>query len=110
MYLSAITCALVGALIIFFGIKHMGGDISSLHSYHRKNVKEEDVPAFGKRVGLGTVIMGASVVLMGIGDFVAALTTTELFTTVGMILMGVGLVIGCIITFSAMKKYNGSIF
>ena len=110
MYISAIVCILAGALICYFGLKNLKGDISSLHSYHYKNVKEEDVAAFGKQVGIGTMIMGASVVLMGLGDLAFAITAIEIFTTLGLILMGVGMIIGCIITCAAMKKYNGGIF
>lgn len=110
MYTSAIVTALVGALVCYFASKHIKGDISSLHSYHRKNVKDEDVPAFGKEVGLGTMIIGIAVIIMGAFNAVAVATTVELLTTIGMVIMLIGLVVGSFFTFRAMKKYNGGIF
>ena len=110
MYISAIVCLALGAVIIFLGIQNMHGDVSSLHSYHRSRVKDEDVPKFGKVVGLGTLIVGASVAVMGVCDLFAAIFTVELLSIIGMALMGVGLVVGIVISFYAMKKYNGGIF
>ena len=48
----------LGVFITGIGLVNMMGNISTIHSYNRKNVKEEDVPAYGKTVGLGTVIIG----------------------------------------------------
>ena len=110
MYTSSITCAIVGAIIIFFSIQNMRGDISSLHSYHRSRVKEEDIPAFGKLVGLGTLLCGIAVIIMAIFTALAIALNTETLTTVGTALMFAGLVSGIIVAFYAMKKYNGGIF
>ena len=43
---------LVGVVCIVLGISNMRGNISSLHSYHRHRVSEEDRIPFGKQVGL----------------------------------------------------------
>lgn len=53
----------LGVFITGIGLVNMMGNISTIHSYNRKNVKEEDVPAYGKTVGLGTVIIGLSLIL-----------------------------------------------
>ena len=100
----------VGALICFFGIRNMMGDISSLHSYHKKRVKDADVKPFGRRVGFGTLICGIAVLIMGLCTYLATLLANETLVLVGTVVLIVGLVIGCIISFSAMKKYNGGIF
>lgn len=108
--IETIVCLALGALICLFGVRNMLGDISSLHSYHRSRVKQEDVKPFGKMVGLGTLICGISVILMSIGTFISELTENELFVLIGSVLLFVGMIIGCIISFYAMKKYNGGIF
>ena len=100
----------VGILCIVLGIFNMRGNINSLHSYHRKNVSEEDRLPFGKKVGLGTIIMGASIVVCGGASIATLLTEKQIFSTVGMILMAIGLVVGLCISFFAIKKYNKTIF
>lgn len=99
-----------GALVCFFGIQNMRGDISSLHSYHRNNVKPEDVKPFGKLVGIGTLIMGVSVIVMSVATLIADIYKIELIVHIGMGVMAVGMVIGMVITFYSMRKYNGGIF
>lgn len=41
----------------------ISGNISTIHAYNRRNVKEEDVPKYGKAVGTGTLIIGISLAL-----------------------------------------------
>ena len=63
--MESIVTLIVGALICFFGVKNMMGDISSLHSYHRNHVSEEDRIPFGRLVDKGLIIIGVSVCLLG---------------------------------------------
>lgn len=105
-----ITTALVGFIICVLGVKNMRGDISSLHSYHRSRVSEEDVKPFGKMVGLGTLICGISVIVYSVLLFVGIKTSVEIYIIVGSALMIVGLIVGMALSFYAMKKYNGGIF
>ena len=107
---ETIVTLIVGALICFFGIKNMMGDISSLHSYHRNRVSPEDVKPFGKLVGLGTLICGIAVLIMSLFTYLATALVNETLVLVGTVALIVGLVVGCIISFYAMKKYNGGIF
>ncbi len=107
---SLIVTLAVGALICFFGVRNMMGDISSLHSYHRNRVSAEDVKPFGKLVGIGTVICGISVIVMGIFTFIAEITGFSPFMIIGMVLLILGMIAGLGISFYAMKKYNGGIF
>ena len=53
-----ITLLVVGLLICFIGITNMRGNIKTIHSYNRRKVREEDIPKYGKAVGLGTLIIG----------------------------------------------------
>ena len=108
--MESIVTLIVGALICFFGVRNMMGDISSLHSYHRSRVSPEDVKPFGKMVGLGTLLCGVGVLVMSAFSFIAALSGIDALVIVGTVLMMVGIVVGCVISFYAMKKYNGGIF
>ena len=101
---------IVGLIILLIGFSNMKGNISTLHSYHRSRVKEEDAKPFGKRVGIGMIIIGISVILMGALTGVAILCENDIYTLIGTAVMILGLAVGCIITFRAMIKYNGGIF
>lgn len=101
---------LVGALCVFLGIRHMRGDLSSLHSYHRHRVKEEDRLPFGRLVGAGTVAVGASVVLLGTGALLSEVLALPVLLFVGMGVAGAGIAFGLGLSFWAMCKYNGGIF
>lgn len=58
-----------GSFISILGIMNIKGNISTIHSYNRRKVKEEDVLKYGKAIGTGTLIMGASFVLSFIISF-----------------------------------------
>ena len=107
---GAVMCVVIGAVLCFIGTMNIRGDISSLHSYHRSRVKEEDVKPFGKLVGIGTVVAGISIIIMGVLTGIAIALEKELFTVIGTVFLFVGLPIGICIMFYAMKKYNGGIF
>ena len=52
-----------GICLSVLGIINIRGNISTIHSYNRRNVKEEDIPKYGKAVGTGTLVIGASLIL-----------------------------------------------
>ncbi len=108
--IGVIVTAAVGIICIVLGIINSKGDISSLHSYHRSRVKEEDVLPFGRMIGLGTIIIGATIVVYSGFLLAAELFGTIAFANVGIIIMAIGIIAGLVITFYAMKKYNGGIF
>ena len=83
---------LLGALLIFIGVRNMKGDISSIHWYHRQRVTEEDRKPFGRQVGLGTVIIGVALLITGCAIIIT------------------GIVGGLVLSFRAMIKYNKGIF
>lgn len=60
---------ILGLFISVLGIINIMGNISTIHSYNRRKVKEEDVPKYGKVVGTGTLIIGVSLVLGYIVSF-----------------------------------------
>lgn len=53
---------ILGLFISVLGIVNISGNISTIHSYNRRKVKEEDVPKYGKVVGTGTLIIGLSLI------------------------------------------------
>ena len=105
-----IITAAVGIACIVIGISNMRGNISSLHSYHTARVSEEDRIPFGKKVGLGTIIIGVALMAFGGLTFAAGQTGEDAFALIGTAVLIVGLVVGGAISFAAMKKYNKGIF
>ena len=63
--LGVVVTVAVGIICIVLGISNMRGNISSLHSYHRNRVSEENRKPFGRIVGLGTIIVGVGIMLYG---------------------------------------------
>ena len=101
---------LVGVVFIVLGISNMRGNISSLHSYHRHRVSEEDRIPFGRQVGLGTIIIGIGIMVFSVLSSVTQYTENDIFVLIGTALLITGIVIGLVISFRAMLKYNKGIF
>lgn len=101
---------LVGVLFIVLGISNRKGNISSLHSYHRNRVSEEDRIPFGKQVGLGIIIIGIGILVFSALSAVTLYTENEIFILLGTVLLIGTIIIGLVISFRAMIKYNKGIF
>ena len=54
---------ILGIILSTLGIVNIRGNISTIHSYNRRNVKEEDVAPYGRAVGTGTLVIGASLLI-----------------------------------------------
>ena len=93
---------ILGVFISVMGIVNMMGNISTIHSYNRRRVKEEDVPKYGRAVGTGTLIIEVSLV----AAFVTAFWSEELapFIVVPALVIGLGFIL------YAQIKYNKGIF
>ena len=96
--------------MIVIGILNSRGNIGMIHSYHRKRVTEEDRIPFGRKVGLGMIIIGAAVVLSGFLSLVSFLTNIALLELIANITVFAGLAVGAVFIFYAMFKYNKGIF
>ena len=101
---------LVGIICIAIGISNMKGNISSLHSYHRHRVSEEDRIPFGKQVGLGMIIIGVGIMVFSLLATITLYTKKDLFVLIGTALLIAAIVLGLAISFRAMIKYNKGIF
>ena len=96
----------LGVLICVIGAVNMTGNISTIHSYHRKRVTEENLKPFGKLVGLGTLIIGIGLIIFSIFNF----TKISVLTILGIIILIISIIIGMALNFYAMIKYNKGIF
>ena len=100
----------LGILVSVLAVINMTGNISSLHSYHRHRVTEENRKPFGRRVGLGTLIIGLAMIAFGVLFLIFEKTQIEALVVIGTALLIACIVVGMAISFYAMKKYNGGIF
>ncbi len=105
-----IVAFIIGVVCIVLGVCNMRGHISSLHSYHRRRVREEDRIPFGKKVGLGTIICGSVIMAFSILSAINLYIENHILVIVGIVLLIVGLVVGLGLSFYAMIKYNKGIF
>ena len=105
-----ITVSGLGILISVLGVINMTGNISSLHWSHRQRVTEENRKPFGKLVGLGTLIIGLSMIVFGILFLIFEQTQLEVLVIIGDVELVVSIIAGMFVSFYAMKKYNGGIF
>ena len=100
----------VSLLISVLGIINMTGNISSLHSYHRHRVSEEDRKPFGRLVGLGTLLIGITVGVYGIFLWSFEKTQSDALMLIGTLVLLAGIAVGIVISLYAMIKYNKGIF
>jgi uncharacterized membrane protein len=107
---SLITTTLVAILLIILGAVNMTGNISSLHSYHRNNVREEDKKPMGRIVGAALILVGLAILAFGILLLLAERKALPILTTIGTGILIGGICIGLPIMLFAIKKYNKSIF
>ena len=97
-----IALLILGIFIAIIGIVNIMGNISTIHSYIRRKVREEDAPKYGRAVGTGTLIIGVSLI--------AAFVTTFWSETAMSFIVVPALVIGLGFILYAQFKYNKGIF
>ena len=90
-----IALLILGIFISVIGIVNMTGNISTIHSYNRRKVKEEDVPKYGRAVGV---------------SLIAAFVTTFWSEKAMSFIVIPALVIGLGFILYAQFKYNKGIF
>ncbi len=93
----------LGLFIVVTGIINMTGNICTIHSYNRRKVTEEDAPRYGKAIGLGTLIIGVSLVV------VFVLSVMELDIAIPFVIIP-AIIVGLTFVLYAQFKYNKGIF
>lgn len=93
----------LGLILIVIGIFNRKGNISTIHWYNRRKVSEADRPAYGKWMGLGTILCGAGLMAGGIFQYFAP-------EGIWSIPVVVGLVIGLGLMLYAQLKFNHGLF
>ena len=97
-----IALLILGVFISVIGIVNIRGNISTIHSYNRRKVKEENIPKYGRAVGTGTLIIGVSLI--------AAFVTTFWNEKIMSFIVVPSLVVGLVFILYAQFKYNKGIF
>lgn len=93
---------MIGICIVIVGIINIRGNVRTVHWYHRRRVAEEDIPSYGRVIGLGTAAIGVGLILGAIleprmGDW-------------GLLPIVVGVVVGLGLVFYGQIRYNRGIF
>ena len=97
-----IALLILGIFIAIIGIVNIMGNISTIHSYNRRKVMEEDVPKYGRAVGTGTLIIGVSLIAAFVTTFWGE--TAMSFIVIPAFVIGLGFIL------YAQFKYNKGIF
>ncbi|MBO5126968.1 MAG: hypothetical protein J6D10_05300 [Clostridia bacterium] len=97
-----IAILILGVFISALGIVNIMGNISTIHAYNRRKVREEDVPKYGKAVGTGTLIIGASFVVGFAVSFISELLMAIIILPA--VIIGLGFIL------YGQFKYNHGIF
>ena len=92
---------IVGILLSVLGAVNIKGNIRTIHAYNRRNVREEDIPKYGRAVGTGTLIIGVSLA--------AAFVSLRNEAAVSFIVLP-GLAVGLAFILYGQIKYNHGIF
>ena len=102
MIFGCIVEGLVGLICIVLGVllwkKQM---ISILHDYHYKHVKQKDIPAYTKQIGIGLILIGAGILITGVLNLI--------YSAYWWAALAAGFASGLIVMYKAQKKYNGSV-
>ncbi len=94
---------ILGICVSVLGIINMTGNISTIHAYNRRKVSEDDAPKYGRAVGIGTCIIGVSMII----DFVLILL--DMLHIVPFVLIP-AILVGLAFILYAQFKYNKGIF
>ena len=97
-----IAMLIIGVFISALGIVNIMGNISTIHAYNRRKVREEDVPKYGKAVGTGTLIIGTSFVVGFAVSFISELLMAIIILPA--VIVGLGFIL------YGQFKYNHGIF
>lgn len=91
----------IGLILVILGLQTWKNRKATfLHDYHYRNVREEDLPAYTRAMGIGQIITGVGLCLTGL-----LRRWTEGW--VCWLPLIAALVVGFLVMHDAQKKYNG---
>lgn len=93
---------IAGLVLCVTGMVNIRGNIRTIHFYNRRNVREEDVPKYGKAVGGGTLTMGAALLIAFPVSFVSE--TAAAWVLLPLLTAGLALIL------YGQFKYNKGLF
>ncbi|MCD7761438.1 MAG: hypothetical protein LUH16_06655 [Clostridiales bacterium] len=93
----------IGVILLVLGILNCRGNISSVHWYNRARVSDEDVPKYGKWIGIGTCIIGGSALVTGVLELLMQDSIVEIIALVG-------IPVGLVVMLYGQFKYNKGLF
>lgn len=102
-FMEKIIYIALGLVFSVLGLINISGNISTIHSYNRKNVSEEDAPKYGKAIGTGMLLMGVCFAIGAVVDLVFKINIVFVF-------LAVGCVLGLAFILYGQFKYNKGIF
>lgn len=98
-----ISLLILGILLSVLGWFNFKGNISSIHWYNRRKVLPEDVPAYGKAMGTGTLIIGGALMITSILQMLFHREALYFISAAGIL-------IGLAVMLYAQIRYNHGIF
>ncbi len=104
MIFGVILELVIGTLCIIMGLLiWIKKRVSLLHTYHYKNVKEKDIPAYARQMGIGLIVIGVGICATGL---------LNLFFDSALVILALipGFAVGLVVMHKAQKRYNGSWF
>ncbi len=108
--MASVAPIVLGLFCIVLGILNMKGNITSVHRYHRHRILPQDVVPFGKKIGLGTLLIGVSITIYEILFLISEKTGYTVFVSIGCIVLVAGMAAGVILSLYAIIKYNKGLF
>ena len=93
----------IGTITAILGIFNLRGNIGSIHWYNRRKVSKEDQLPYCRCIGLGTLLIGAAMIIAGV---VQALVSAE----AGAVIILIGIILGLTLMLYAQFRYNKGIF
>ncbi|MBR3504830.1 MAG: hypothetical protein IKO07_11415 [Clostridia bacterium] len=91
------------ALFVAVGAAIYRGNLSLIHDYHQKNVKESERGAYGRAIAKGLFILAAALCLSGIIALAGAMG-------VSVAALFIGSAVSIAVLIRVQRKYNGGIF
>lgn len=103
MIFGFVTEFAVGLLLVVMGwVIWKKKKISLIHDYHYQNVREADIPAYARLIGMGLILIGAGICVTGLLVLLAS--------SLWWVSLVAGFAAGIMVMNKGQKKYNGSWF